>query len=276
MRADPVAARRDPGPRGIRRRPGTDGPLVRATGKPVGGSPADRQRPTRRDGLRRHRSRAFPAERGHAVGGRSLRSRESVGTRRITRDPQAAGGRPLSRGAGPGRCIVHVRTAAAGTVPHTRRPADHDERTRGRDRLPARTRSGHRDDTHELRGRCHEVRARGVRESGRPGARDPAGRGRFLAAATSRCVVVLARPAIAAACGGPQRRGRYADHGRAQHRGVRNPGRAAFRNPAAGAPGRRSRQGHRIVRPTSRRRCRRGADPAGGGDELSQLRRRRR
>ena len=48
-------------------------PRVRAGGAEVGRGAADRQRPARRDGLRRHRHRAAAAERRHALVGRPVR-----------------------------------------------------------------------------------------------------------------------------------------------------------------------------------------------------------
>ena len=142
----------------------------------VGSRPSGRQRPARRDGLRRRRARAAAAERGHAVGRAAVRSGEPGREGRAARGPASARRAQVRRGGEARRREGDVEAARADAVPDGRRSgADVSAGRCGRE-LPARSRSGDGDGSRVVHERWRDVLARGVRERTRPGHRRAADR----------------------------------------------------------------------------------------------------
>ena len=241
----------------------------------VGACASGGQRPSRRDGLRRDRPRAAAAEREHVVGGPALRSGESRRERRASRSAAPPRRAQVPRGGEARRSEGDVEAARADAVPDGRRSrADLPGDRFGRE-LPARARPGNRDGSRLLHQRWRDVLARGVRERARPGHRRTADRqpswlhlfrdphGDASAGDGGGCGRRRPRDA------GRQRRRRRHDRRRPSHE--RRP---SIRSSRARAPDR----GHAPRQRRCRRRpqCRRRHAAHRRGDQLSDLRGRRR
>jgi hypothetical protein len=157
------ARRRVRHPRSI----GSD-PLVRRTGDRLERGPPPRQRQDGRDGLRRRRPRADPAQRGLDLGGAAGRpdpARRPPAPRQGA-EPHLRG--QVRRGAAAHAGRVHVRTLGP-VIPDHGRPDPQVRSARHRQGLPPAARPRHRDRQRELRTGRHHLQARGLRQ--RPRAR---------------------------------------------------------------------------------------------------------
>ena len=99
---------------------GAEAVVRRAGGDHVAAGIARRQRPPRRHGVRQRRSGDAAAQRGHRVGGRSVRLRQPGRRRGAGRDPPARVREPLGGGTAP-RGPGHARTAGGATRLSARR-----------------------------------------------------------------------------------------------------------------------------------------------------------
>ena len=139
----------------------------------------DRQRAARRDGVRRRRQRAAPAQRRHGLGGREAGPAESRGPRGGSGDPPAAASpaRPSRPRRSPTRPSSPCRGACRRTSPWAI-CAHRFHRYGGRHRLPAPAGPRRRHDARELCRRRNHLYARGVLVSRRSGDRRPPDEGR--------------------------------------------------------------------------------------------------
>ena len=151
--------------------------LVPPPGQAVGRGAGRRQRPARRDGLRRHRQRAPPAQRRHALGRRAVRSEQSRGAGGPAGGATADLRGQIRRSRPAHRRKDDGQAAGADAVSAGRRSAADVPGSENRRRLPPRPEPRHRRRQRHLHCRRREVHARGLRQPGGPGdRRAPCGR----------------------------------------------------------------------------------------------------